>query len=81
SGASCRVIVSGGNPQRHETSEADNYLPYLLQRQVPRADIVLENDVCARHLSLQQVGQVVVGLGGLVALRVAPADDDAAARE
>ncbi len=43
SGASCRVIVSGGNPQRHETSEADNYLPYLLQRQVPRADIVLEN--------------------------------------
>jgi uncharacterized SAM-binding protein YcdF (DUF218 family) len=43
SGANCRVIVSGGNPQRHAASEADTYLPYLLQRQVPRTDIVLEN--------------------------------------
>ena len=42
-GASCDVVISGGNPQRHEASEADNYLPYLLQKQVPRADIVLEN--------------------------------------
>ena len=42
-GARCDVIISGGNPQHHESSEADNYLPYLLQKQVPRADIVLEN--------------------------------------
>jgi uncharacterized SAM-binding protein YcdF (DUF218 family) len=40
---SCEVIVSGGNPQHHEMSEADNYLPFLLQRQLPRADIILEN--------------------------------------
>ena len=42
-GSICKVIISGGNPQRHEVAEADNYLPYLLQKQVPRADIVLEN--------------------------------------
>jgi uncharacterized SAM-binding protein YcdF (DUF218 family) len=41
--ATCHVIVSGGNPQRHTASEADTYLPYLLRQQVPRADIVLEN--------------------------------------
>lgn len=41
--ATCQVIVSGGNPQRHRATEADTYLPYLLRRQVPRADIVLEN--------------------------------------
>jgi uncharacterized SAM-binding protein YcdF (DUF218 family) len=43
SGANCSVIVSGGNPQHHEASEADTYLPYLLRKQVPRPDIVLEN--------------------------------------
>lgn len=43
SGATCRVIISGGNPQQHDASEADTYLPYLLQKQVPRTDILLEN--------------------------------------
>ena len=42
-GARCDVIISGGNPQHHESSEADNYLPYLLQKQVPRTDVMLEN--------------------------------------
>jgi uncharacterized SAM-binding protein YcdF (DUF218 family) len=42
-GARCEVVISGGNPQHHEAAEADNYLPYLLQKQVPRADVVLEN--------------------------------------
>ena len=32
----CHVIISGGNPQRHEASEADTYLPYLLREGVPR---------------------------------------------
>jgi uncharacterized SAM-binding protein YcdF (DUF218 family) len=41
--ATCQVIVSGGNPQRRAASEADTYLPYLLRKQVPRTDIVLEN--------------------------------------
>ncbi|TKC81693.1 YdcF family protein [Trinickia terrae] len=39
----CRVIVSGGNPQRHETSEADNYAPYLLRLHVENTDLLLEN--------------------------------------
>ncbi|WP_181969777.1 YdcF family protein [Paraburkholderia sp. DHOC27] len=43
SGAMCKVIIAGGNPQKHEASEADNYLPYLLAKQVPRADVILEN--------------------------------------
>ena len=41
--ATCHVIVSGGNPQRHEATEADTYLPYLLRQRVPRADIILED--------------------------------------
>ena len=32
--ATCQVIVSGGNPQRHEATEADTYLPYLLRQRV-----------------------------------------------
>lgn len=39
----CNVLVSGGNPQRHEASEADTYAPYLLRLHVARADIALEN--------------------------------------
>jgi uncharacterized SAM-binding protein YcdF (DUF218 family) len=39
----CRVIVSGGNPQHHEQAEADNYLPYLLARDVKASDLVSEN--------------------------------------
>ena len=39
----CTVIVSGGNPQRHEAAEADVYLPWLLRKGVARRDIILEN--------------------------------------
>jgi uncharacterized SAM-binding protein YcdF (DUF218 family) len=42
-GASCKVIIAGGNPQRHDASEADTYLPYLLVQHVPRDDVILEN--------------------------------------
>lgn len=42
-GANCQVIVTGGNPQHHSATEADTYLPYLLRRRIPRADIVLED--------------------------------------
>jgi uncharacterized SAM-binding protein YcdF (DUF218 family) len=40
---SCRVIISGGNPQRHELAEADDYAPFLIDRGVSAADLVLEN--------------------------------------
>ena len=39
----CSVLVSGGNPQRHEASEADTYAPYLLRLNVAPNDIALEN--------------------------------------
>lgn len=38
----CTVIVSGGNPQRHDTSEAENYAPYLRRRRVEPLDLLLE---------------------------------------
>lgn len=40
--ADCTVIVSGGNPQRHEASEAENYAPYLLRLHVAPRDLLLE---------------------------------------
>jgi uncharacterized SAM-binding protein YcdF (DUF218 family) len=39
----CHVLLSGGNPQRHEASEADTYAPYLLRLHVEPTDIALEN--------------------------------------
>lgn len=39
----CFVIVSGGNPQHHEQSEADLYGSLLLAAGVKRADLILEN--------------------------------------
>jgi len=39
----CRVIVSGGNPQRHLLAEADDYAPFLVERGVKASDLVLEN--------------------------------------
>jgi uncharacterized SAM-binding protein YcdF (DUF218 family) len=42
-GGVCRVIVSGGNPQRHAATEADTYAPYLLRAGVAPGDLVREN--------------------------------------
>jgi uncharacterized SAM-binding protein YcdF (DUF218 family) len=39
----CLVVVSGGNPQRHEQSEADVIGPLLLDQGVQRSDLILEN--------------------------------------
>ena len=58
-GAICEVIISGGNPQRHEASEADTYLPYLLQKQVPRADIILENRSLTTYENARDVAAVL----------------------
>jgi len=57
--ATCAVIVSGGNPQRHSATEADTYLPYLLRRQVPRADIVLERDSRTTYENARNVSVIV----------------------
>lgn len=55
----CEVIVSGGNPQRHRATEADTYLPYLLRKQVPRADIVLENRSRTTYENARNVSAIV----------------------
>ncbi|WP_232078264.1 YdcF family protein [Burkholderia sp. THE68] len=39
----CFVIMSGGNPQHHEQSEADLYGGLLVDAGVKRADLILEN--------------------------------------
>jgi uncharacterized SAM-binding protein YcdF (DUF218 family) len=58
-GASCRVIVSGGNPQRHPASEADTYLPYLLALGVKRQDIVLENTSLTTYQNARNVAAIL----------------------
>jgi uncharacterized SAM-binding protein YcdF (DUF218 family) len=57
----CHVIVSGGNPQRHRATEADTYLPYLLRRQVPRSDIVLENSSLTTYENARNVSTILQG--------------------
>ncbi|WP_425272195.1 YdcF family protein [Paraburkholderia aromaticivorans] len=59
--ATCHVIVSGGNPQRHRATEADTYLPYLLRQQVPRADIVLENSSRTTYENARNVSAILDG--------------------
>jgi uncharacterized SAM-binding protein YcdF (DUF218 family) len=39
----CFVVMSGGNPQHHERSEADLYAGYLLDAGVKRSDLIVEN--------------------------------------
>lgn len=57
--ATCRVIVSGGNPQRHPASEADTYLPYLLALGVARKDIVLENTSLTTYQNARNVAAIL----------------------
>jgi uncharacterized SAM-binding protein YcdF (DUF218 family) len=55
----CQVIVSGGNPQEHDATEADTYLPYLLRERVPRADIVLENSSLTTYENARNVSAIL----------------------
>ncbi|MGF6920413.1 uncharacterized SAM-binding protein YcdF (DUF218 family) [Paraburkholderia sp. UCT70] len=57
--STCRVIVSGGNPQRHSATEADTYLPYLLRQQVARSDIVLEQRSRTTYENARNVSVIV----------------------
>nr|WP_233829374.1 YdcF family protein [Paraburkholderia sp. ZP32-5] len=57
--ATCQVIVSGGNPQRHSATEADTYLPYLLRHQVARSDIVLEKTSRTTYENARNVAAIV----------------------
>lgn len=57
--ARCRVIVSGGNPQHHEATEADTYAPYLLRAHVAPSDLVLENRSLTTWQNARNVARVV----------------------
>jgi uncharacterized SAM-binding protein YcdF (DUF218 family) len=57
--ASCQVIVSGGNPQRHRATEADTYLPYLLRERIPRGDIVLEKSSLTTYENARNVSAIL----------------------
>lgn len=59
SDSNCQVIISGGNPQKHEASEADTYLPYLLEKQVPRSDVILENRSLTTYENARNVAAVL----------------------
>ncbi|MEM5449411.1 YdcF family protein [Paraburkholderia sp. BR14263] len=58
-GGTCRVIVSGGNPEHHASAEADNYAPYLLRAGVPSADLVLENQSLTTYQNARNVAPIV----------------------
>jgi uncharacterized SAM-binding protein YcdF (DUF218 family) len=58
-GAACTLIVSGGNPQRHEQAEADNYRPYLIERGVAPADIVLERKSLTTYENASYVSTIL----------------------
>ncbi|QGZ62921.1 YdcF family protein [Paraburkholderia acidisoli] len=58
-GGTCRVIVSGGNPQHHRSSEADTYGPYLLRDGVPRDALVLENESLTTWQNARNVAALV----------------------
>ncbi|HWX12103.1 MAG TPA: YdcF family protein [Trinickia sp.] len=57
--ATCTVIVSGGNPQRHEASEADTYAPYLLHLRVARADLLLDNTSLTTYENAEHVTRIL----------------------
>lgn len=57
--ATCTVIVSGGNPQRHEASEADTYAPYLLHLHVATADLLLENTSRTTYENAEHVARIL----------------------
>jgi uncharacterized SAM-binding protein YcdF (DUF218 family) len=58
-GASCRVIVTGGDPQRHGQAEADNYAPYLLADGVDRPDLALENQSLNTYQNARNVSSMI----------------------
>ncbi|SAK74223.1 hypothetical protein AWB78_03175 [Caballeronia calidae] len=59
-GASCTVILSGGDPQHHGQAEADNYAPYVLAQGVAPGDLVREN----KSLNTYQNARNVAGILG-----------------
>jgi uncharacterized SAM-binding protein YcdF (DUF218 family) len=58
-GGSCRVVVSGGNPEHHEQAEADNYAPFLLARGVNASDVLRENESVNTYENARNVARLL----------------------
>jgi uncharacterized SAM-binding protein YcdF (DUF218 family) len=58
-GATCKVIVSGGDPQRHGQAEADNYAPYLIAQGVAPGDLTRENRSLNTYQNAQNVAAIL----------------------
>ena len=58
-GASCKVIVSGGDPQHHGQAEADNYAPYVLAQGVEPGDLVRENKSLNTYQNARNVAAIL----------------------
>ncbi|WP_061164311.1 YdcF family protein [Caballeronia temeraria] len=58
--ASCKVVLSGGDPEHHGQAEADNYAPYVLAQGVASGDLVREN----QSLNTYQNARNVAGILG-----------------
>jgi uncharacterized SAM-binding protein YcdF (DUF218 family) len=56
---SCKVIVSGGDPQHHGQAEADNYAPYVLAQGVAPDDLVRENQSLNTYQNARNVAAIL----------------------
>lgn len=56
---SCKVIVSGGDPEHHGQAEADNYAPYVLAQGVRPDDLVRENQSLNTWQNARNVAAIV----------------------
>ncbi len=59
SGASCRLILSGGDPQNHGQAEADNYAPYVLAQGVAPGDLIRENQSLNTYQNARNVAAIL----------------------
>lgn len=55
----CKVIVSGGDPERHSTPEAENAAPYLLAANVAPDDLILENASLTTYENAEYVARIL----------------------
>jgi uncharacterized SAM-binding protein YcdF (DUF218 family) len=58
-GGTCRIVVSGGNPEHHEQAEADNYAPFLLARGVNASDVLRENESVNTYENARNVARLL----------------------
>ncbi|MDR5757391.1 YdcF family protein [Caballeronia sp. LZ035] len=56
---SCKVMVSGGDPEHHGQAEADNYAPYVLAQGVRPDDLVRENRSLNTYQNARNVAAIV----------------------